>query len=41
MIENRPLPTPTKAIFVPAHWIGKPMHTLRLRTISTNARRAS
>lgn len=39
MIENRPLPTPTRAILVPAHWVGKPMHRLRLRTINANAKR--
>lgn len=36
---NRPLNTPTRAVMVPAHWIGKPMHSLRLRTIFANVQR--
>lgn len=39
MVENKLLPSPNNSVVLPAHWIGKPMQALRLRTILANLRR--
>lgn len=40
MTENKRLPPATNAVTLPAHWIGRPMNSLRFRTILANLRRA-